>query len=194
MPHLKLHKHLAAQSLGVLMIAVLASTGAVRAQAMDGSPQLIPSLGLTKATDSNAGNAQGFGGLALRFPLISYLEAEGGIAYRQDSYSSGALKVRQWPVTGSLWLAPVSSIYFGGGVGWYHTTLDYSGPLHIANSTSDKAGVHIGGGIDVPVAPKLSLDLNGRYIFMTKDKASFDVPTTFNPDFWTTSLGLAISF
>lgn len=177
--------------LGPLFVTLLLTTSAHLARAAE----LIPSLGVTKSTDTNADNAQGFGGLALRFPLSSMIKVEGGVGYRRDSYADGDLKVHQWPVTASLWLAPVPSLYLGGGVGWYHTTLAYSGALAaIPNSTSDKAGMHLGGGLNVPVAPKVSLDLNGRYIFMTKDKASFDVPTTFNPDFWNASLGLAFRF
>ena len=121
------------------------------------------------------------------------LELEGGISYRQDSYANDALKVQQWPVTASLWFAPMPALYVGGGVGWYRTTLDYASTL-IKDTTTSKAGLHLGGGVVLPIAPRLGLDLNGRYVFMTKDKAAFDVPTTFNPDFWTTSLGLAIRF
>jgi hypothetical protein len=54
-------------------------------------------------------------------------------------------------------------------------------------------GVHLGGGVNLPIAPRLGLDLNGRYIFMQKED-DLQVPTTFNPDFWTLGLGLAISF
>jgi hypothetical protein len=44
------------------------------------------------------------------------------------------------------------------------------------------------------MTPKLGLDLSGRYVFMQKDNNNVQVPTTFNPDFWSTSLGLAIKF
>jgi hypothetical protein len=190
---------IAAKCLGAVLLAMLVSTSAVLAQSTDGpenkgSLQIIPSLGISKSTDTGAKDAQAFGGLAVRVPVGSVIKLEGSIAYRQDTYGGGALRVRQWPTTASVWLSPVRSVYLGGGVGWYHTTLLLPDELHIANTTTDKAGVHIGGGIDVPVAPRLSLDLNGRYVFMTKDKASFDVPTTFNPDYWNMSLGMAISF
>ena len=181
----------ASQFLGLLMIAALATTGVKAA----GATEIIPSLGITKSTDTNAGNAQGFGGIALRAPLTPFLKVEGGITYRQDSYLDNAIKVHQWPVSASLWFTPVPALFLGGGVGWYHTTLDYSGIFAaIDNKTTDKAGVHIGGGVDVPLGPKLSLEMSGRYIFMSKDDATIDVPTTFNPDFWNASIGLAIGF
>ncbi|MEO5618471.1 MAG: outer membrane beta-barrel protein [Candidatus Eisenbacteria bacterium] len=174
---------------GALLLAALASS-AGQARAIE----LIPSLGVTKSTDSNAGDAQGFGGLALRAPLLPFLKAEGGVGYRHDSFSGGDLKVRQWPVTASLWLAPLPMLYAGGGIGWYRTTLDFDSSLPQKDVTSTEMGVHLGGGLNVPIAPRLGLDLNGRYIFMQENKDNIQLPTTFNPDFWTTTLGLAIKF
>ncbi len=184
------------QALAALVLAMLASASALHAQtpATGGSLVLIPSIGITKSTDTNAGDAKAFGGLALRASVLPMLKLEGAIAYRQDSYGGNTVKVRQWPVTASLWLAPLPALYLGGGVGWYRTTFDYASTLPIKDTTTSKAGLHLGGGVLLPIAPRLGLDLNGRYVFMTKDKASFDVPTTFNPDFWTASLGLAIQF
>lgn len=175
---------------GALVLAALIVSNAGVARAME----IIPSLGITKSTDSNAGDAQGFGGLALRASLMPFLKAEGGVGYRQDSFSGGDLKVKQWPLTASLWLAPLPMIYAGGGVGWYRTTLDFDSTLPQEDSTTMETGVHLGGGLNVPVAPRLGLDLNGRYIFMQQDNDNVQVPTTFNPDFWTMSLGLAIQF
>jgi opacity protein-like surface antigen len=180
----------ARQLLGALVLATLAATSAGVARAVE----LIPSLGVTKSTDTNASDAKGYGGLALRVPILPFLKAEGGIGYRQDAFASGDLKVRQWPVTASLWFAPLPMVYAGGGVGWYRTTLDWNSSLPIKDSTTLKTGVHLGGGVQVPIAPQLGLDLNGRYIFLQRDKSTLEVPTTFNPDYWTLSLGLAIKF
>jgi hypothetical protein len=157
--------------------------------------ELIPSIGVTKSTDTNAPDAKAYAGLALRTTLLPVLKGEVGIAYRQDTFGpSDALKIHQWPITASLWLVPAPSLYVGGGVGWYRTTLDYSSALPIKDTTSDKLGVHLGGGVDLPLGPKLGLDLQGRYIFMKEDAKTLTVPTTFNPDFWTVTAGLAIGF
>ena len=195
MTNMKRRAVAASSVLGTMLVAVLLTAGMAHAQVAEhgSSLELIPSAGMTKSTDTNAGDAKAFGGLALRASLAPFLKLEGGIGYRQDTYLDGALKVHQWPVTASLWLVPAPIVYLGGGVGWYRTSLDFTSELVSTNSTSDKLGVHAGGGFLVPLAPRLHLDLNGRYIFMTKDKASFDVPSTFNPDFWTVSAGLAIS-
>jgi hypothetical protein len=63
----------------------------------------------------------------------------------------------------------------------------------IADVTTSRAGVHAGGGLAIPLSPSVGLDLNARYIFMQTDN-SVQLPTQFNPDFWSTSLGLAIKF
>jgi len=170
------------------LLTLLAIAGARTAPAAE----LIPSFGVTKSMDANASSAQGFGGLAIRTSLFPFLKAEGGIAYRQDSFASGDLKVRQWPVTVSAWLTPFPMVYAGGGLGWYRTTYDYRSDLPYQDSTIRTMGVHIGGGVEVPVAERMSLDLNGRYVFMQQDANNIQVPTSFNPDFWNLTVGLAI--
>ena len=97
------------------------------------------------------------------------------------------------PVTTSLYLAPVPAIYAGGGVGWYHTTFDYDSSLPLADRTSEEFGVHLGGGVQVPLAPAASVDLGGRYVMM-REQDSHLIPEHFDPDFWVTTLGLAIHF
>ena len=174
---------------GTLLLVTLVSATAGISRAA----QFIPSIGFTKATDTNAGDGTFFGGVALRAALLPFLSADGGIAYRQDSFSNDDLKVRQWPVTASLWLTPMPSLYVGGGLGWYRTTYDYRSTLPFTDKTTDKVCVHLGGGVAVPLTLHLGLDLNGRYVFMQKDD-SVQFPTEFNPDFWNTSLGLAIKF
>lgn len=155
--------------------------------------EIIPSIGMTKSTENDAGDAEFSGGLALRAPLLPFLKLEGGITYRQDSYFDDNLKVRMWPVTASAWLSPFPMLYAGGGLGWYRTTYDFQAPLLQEDATTSKIGVHLGGGALVPIASKLGLDFNGRYIFMQKDD-DIELPSTFNPDFWSASLGLSFQF
>lgn len=156
--------------------------------------EVIPAVGVTKSTDDNAGDAQGYFGLSLRAPVLPYLKLEGTIGYRQDRFAGGDLKVRQWPITASAWAFPTPILYAGGGLGWYRTTFDYSNAIPIRDDTRSKMGLHVGGGADFPLSPKLGLDINGRYIFMQRDDETLEVPTTFNPDFWSLSAGLAFQF
>jgi opacity protein-like surface antigen len=154
--------------------------------------ELIPSVGLTRSVDSD--DTESLLGLALRGSLISdVVKTEIGAQYRSESLSGGDVSVRQWPVTASLWLSPVSSLYAGAGVGWYHTTYDYEDELGLDDNTTQDFGVHVGGGLRVPVFPQAALDLQGRYVFL-QDQESQLVPESFDPDFWSLSLGLAIGF
>ncbi len=176
--------------LGALTFATLAVTSAVPVHALE----VIPSLGITKSTSANAGDGQVFGGLAVRAPLLPFLKAEGGISYRQDDIVGSDTKVRQWPVTASLWVAPIPMVYAGGGLGWYRTTYDFPSASPVADQTTQRIGVHLGGGVLIPFAPKLGLDVSGRYIFMQAEGSDVQLPKEFNPDFWTLGLGLSISF
>ena len=172
----------------VLVLVTITCIGTARAA------ELIPSLGITQSTDANAGDAQGFAGLALRASVLPFLKLEGAIGYRQESFAGGDLKVRQWPVSASAWVTPFPMLYAGGGLGWYRTTLDYRSTVPLLDATTQKVGVHLGGGIALPITTQLGLDLNGRYIFMQKDKATPQLPTTFDPNFWNVAVGLAIKF
>ncbi len=84
-------------------------------------------------------------------------------------------------------------VYLGGGVGWYRQTVDFKSTLPFADVTTSKFSEHLGGGVIVPLSPKLGLDVNGRYVFMQPDN-NLHLPTEFNPDFWSASVGLAIAF
>lgn len=175
--------------IGALLLLALVLLG-VNAARADG--QIVPSVGLTRAVDGD-NDAQISGGLAVRGTILPLLMGEIGASYRNDEFFGGDLDVRQWPVTASLYLTPVPAVYAGGGVGWYHTTFDYAEETGIPNSTEEEFGVHLGGGLQIPVAPMAAVDLSGRYVFM-QDQESQLIPETFDPDFWQTSIGLAIKF
>jgi hypothetical protein len=155
--------------------------------------EIIPSVGITRAVDTDDKSSKISAGLAVRGDLAPFLMAEIGASYRSEERFGGDLRIKQWPITGSLWLKPVSMLYAGGGVGWYHTTLDYAESLALANDTKQQFGVHLGGGLRVPLMPMASFDLSGRYVFL-EDVGQKLSTERFDPDFWTTSLGLAIRF
>lgn len=155
--------------------------------------EIVPSVGITRSVDSDNDEAKISGGLALRGNLGPFFMTEVGAMYRSEERFDGALKIRQWPITGSLWVTPIPAVYAGGGVGWYQTTFDYDSTLPVSDETTQEFGVHLGGGLKVPLAPMVGLDLNGRYVFLgdVDNKISTQ---RIDPDFWTTSLGLAIKF
>jgi len=174
---------------GALLLLVLLLLGIQAARA----GEIVPSIGVTRTVDNGSSEAKMFGGLAIRGHIAPLLKSEVGLAYRSETMNGGDLKVHMWPLTTSLWVTPIPTLYLGGGVGWYHTTLEYAPALALGESTSQEFGVHLGGGVTVPIAPMAALDLHGRYIFM-EDQASRLPPNSFDPDFWTTSVGLAIRF
>ena len=153
--------------------------------------EIIPAIGLTHTVDG--GQNRAFGSLALRAGVAPMLKGELGLAYRSEEMNGGDLKVKSWPVTASLWLSPLPTLYAGGGVGWYNTTLDYKETLPFKDETSRKFGVHLGGGFQIPLGPLAALDLSGRYVFLDKQKSQLP-PNEFDPDYWSTSVGLAIKF
>jgi opacity protein-like surface antigen len=158
--------------------------------------EIVPAVGITRAVhgdDGDGDEATFFGSLAVRGDLVPALKTEIGVAYRKEERFAGALEVQQWPVTASLWLAPIPALYAGGGLGWYHTTYDYENDDLFGDETEQQFGVHLGGGLRVPLSPAVGLDLNGRYVFM--DDLEHKISTDrLDPDFWTTSLGLAFRF
>jgi hypothetical protein len=171
----------------VVALAVLALVPCVSR-----ASELIPSIGVTKSINGD-GSAKVSGGLALRGGVLPFLQSEIGVQYRSETRDAGLLKVKQWPVTASLWLTPIPALYAGGGVGYYNTTLEYDQSLGLSNDTSRKFGVHLGGGMRMPLGPTASLDLNGRYVFLDQQRSQLP-PNHFNPDYWTGSLGLAFHF
>jgi len=171
-------------ALAAMALFVLASTAAH-------AGELVPSVGLTRSVDSD--ETKSYVGVALRGWLIpSLVQSELGVAYRSEELFAGSLKEKMIPVTASLLLRPVRGLHADAGAGWYHTKLDYENPA-LSDETTQDFGVHVGGGIQVPLAPGVALDMTGRYVFL-EDQESKLVPTKFNPDFWTMTLGLAVGF
>ncbi len=154
--------------------------------------EIVPSLGLSKPLNGDA-EAQLYGGLAVRGSVAPFLEGELAAAYRSEPRFNDQLRVRMWPVTASLYVKPLSLLYAGAGVGWYHTTYDYASTVPIPDETRQQFGVHLGGGMQVPLGPGAAVDLNGRYVMMREQQSRL-VPEKFDPDFWTSSIGLAIKF
>jgi len=154
--------------------------------------EILPMVGLSRTVNGGR-DATTFGGVAFRGSLMPMLQTEIGVAYRSESRNDGRLKVRQWPVTASLYLKPIPLIYAGGGVGWYQTTFDYDSTVPASDETSQDFGVHLGGGIQAPLGTAGYLDLGGRYVMM-RDQESRLVPEKFDADFWMTSIGVGFKF
>ncbi len=163
------------------LILVMASSAA-------SAVELVPSVGLTRNVDGDEAKSQV--GLALRADIVrNLLQTEIGASYRKQTLSNDT-ELHMWPITASLWLTPIRSIYAGAGVGWYQTTYSYPSALALGDDTTQEFGVHLGGGVKVPLSSAVALDLGGRYV-MLQDQETHLVPSSFDPSFWSLSLGLA---
>lgn len=178
---------------GGLVAALLVAVLAVVWTGSAAATEIIPSLGITKSARNSGESAKVYGGIALRGSLFPFVKSEIGVAYRKETRFAGDLDVKMWPVTASLWLTPIPTLYAGGGVGLYHTTLDYAATLPVQDETHREFGMHVGGGIAIPLSSMAAIDMNGRYVFMDSQQAQLP-PRTFDPDYWSTTVGLAIRF
>ncbi len=169
-----------------VMLGPLVLAGAAHAM------EIVPSIGITRAVEGSDETKASLG-LAMRSQLVPMVKCELGLSYRSEERYNGDLNVRTWPLTASVWLTPVPVVYAGGGVGWYVTTLDYRSTLAYTDESMQKFGVHLGGGVSLPLVPKISCELSGRYIFLEKQESQL-TPEKFDPDFWSASLGLAVKF
>ncbi len=139
--------------------------------------------GWAKASDADKGN--GLVGGHLEIMALPILGIQGQVDYRLvNTYAidtpagSGDLKIRSVPVTVSarIYLPPMGSMNLFGvaGGGWYYLIYDYSESLHevgLKDSHETTFGWHVGAGLDIAVAPKVSIYGEGRAVFVSPDKA-----------------------
>lgn len=173
--------------IGGIVLVVLVFLGAEMSHAVE----VMPSVGIARSTEG--GDSRLYSGLSLRHGLAPFMQADLGVAYRKEQFSNNAGSATTWPVTASLWFAPIPFLYAGGGVGWYHTSFSFDGvPLAGTLAATDQSfGTHVGGGMRMPLAPMIGLDLNARYVHL---QSSDDpgVPSNYDPKFWSVALGLGV--
>ncbi|MEO5617223.1 MAG: hypothetical protein ABIS67_05600 [Candidatus Eisenbacteria bacterium] len=173
--------------IGGIVLLVLVFLGAEMAH----SAEVIPSVGIARASDG--GDSRLYTGIALRTGLAPFAQTELGVAYRKEEFPNNGGSATTWPVTASVWFAPIPFLYAGGGVGWYHTSFSYEGvPLAGSLAATDQSfGTHLGGGIRMPLAPMVGLDLNARFVNL-KSSDNSNVPSNYDPKFWSVALGLGV--
>lgn len=155
------------------------------------SAEIVPSVGITRTPDSDE-NKMSYG-LELRQSLAPMVKLGFGASYRNEEYFNGDLNVRTVPVTASVWLAPTPILYVGGGAGAYITTTDYKETFLIPSESKTEFGAHVGGGMSFPLAPLVSLDFQGRYVFLGQ-RTNAITSGDFDPSFWNASAGIAFKF
>jgi len=125
-----------------------------------------------KAKDADKGSWSG--GAQGRLHFTSVIAVEGSIDYRQTRFEGAIADI--YPVQASLLLyllpnSPVSP-YVLGGAGWYYTHV--RSPFQ---NTDHRFGPHAGGGLELFLNRKWSVDADYRYVWVS----SINSPTSAHP-------------
>lgn len=153
-----------------------------------------PIGGYLKARDADRGTW--FAGLQLRLYFAQYLALEVSGSYHRNRYADGDIKVTQYPVqvSGLVYPLPNSIVspYAGGGVGWYHTQIGYSGGLAVfSDETKHPFGEHAVAGIDLKLGKKFTINADYRYIFL--QTSGTQIPGG-DLNYWQATLGVNLNF
>jgi opacity protein-like surface antigen len=135
-------------------------------------------LGWAKASDAEDGNF--LVGAHLELRPLPWLGVQGSADYRlADEFGTGdtTLKIRSVPltVTGRLYFLNTAqlSVFAAAGAGWYYLVYDYSETLEdlgLGDDHDSTFGWHLGGGVVLPLADKVSLYGEGRVVFVDPDQ------------------------
>src|ERR1041385_8210332 len=97
---------------GGIVLVVLIFLGVTMSRAAE----IIPSVGISRGADG--GDSRFSTGLALRTSVVPFVKGELAVQYHRDTFYNGSVNSTTWPVTGSVWVAPIPFLYAGGGAGW----------------------------------------------------------------------------
>ena len=134
--------------------------------------------------------------------LTGAVGVELAAGYRREHYTGQIqteahdLNVWEIPVQLSLlfYLLPNARVqpYLLGGGGYYYVHVEDVGPGGDATSmSSSQFGLHVGAGVDVRVATRLSLRADARYVFLDIDAVS---TLAKKADYWQAGVGLNVYF
>jgi len=120
--------------------------------------------GLYKSTDADSYKV--YGGVQARWRVFPAMSLEGTFDYRSSESYPDNTKVTSYPILASalFYLIPGAKIspYLLGGLGWYYSKIEDSS----GSSTTNKPGIHLGGGLDIPLSPDISFNADLRYYFL----------------------------
>jgi len=124
-----------------------------------------PHFGWVKPT--NEGNNTALVGAATRLGLAQRLGAELSVDWRTDDLESGEIRTIPVQLSGLLYVLP--AVHLTAGVGWYHVDASFDAVrdrlVHFDDSTWD-TGLHVGGGIEIPIGSRTKLTGEARYVFL----------------------------
>jgi opacity protein-like surface antigen len=94
-----------------------------------------------------------------------YVGLEGGVDYKNSDLSNN-VDLKTWPVTASVMVFPLRSIYGLAGLGWYNSTLDFPSESTFDDQTDTKLGYHFGAGVELPLDQSVRLTGDVRWQFV----------------------------
>jgi hypothetical protein len=120
--------------------------------------------------DPKDGESSWSGGAQVRLYLLRFFAIEGSADYRQNKFNGSTVHTYPVQVSGLLYLFPSWRLtpFILGGAGWYYTTVDGPGGF---SDTTNRFGVHAGGGLQYFISRHFSVDSTYRYIWL-EDVAS----------------------
>ncbi len=166
----------------ILVMALLVGAGTAAAV----TSELVPAVGMTRAVHGDRA-VTGDVRLGLRTAWTRMLRSEVGVSYREDQFDGGTVKMKSWPVTASLWVAPYMGLYAGGGIGWYNESTRFGANAPFTRVNTQKFGEHVGVGYEAPLAGPVGLDVNFRYVWL--QKSGFE---EINRNNWITTIGATV--
>jgi opacity protein-like surface antigen len=120
--------------------------------------------GLYKSNDADSMIL--YGGVQARWKLFPGMSLEGTFDYRPSESYPGNRKITSTPILASalFYLMPGGKIspYLLGGVGWYYAKIEDSS----GSNTTYTPGLHLGGGLDIPLDPNIVFNADIRYFFL----------------------------
>ncbi len=139
------------------------------------------------------------GGVSGSTRLTGVFAVELFAGYRSDDFAQGGttvLHLEEVPVQLSLlaFLLPNLRVqpYLLGGIGYYRIRATGEGPLEAqGHSVENKFALHAGAGVDVRVSRRVSVRLDGRYVFLDVDAVG---ALGMNSWSWQAGAGLNVYF
>jgi hypothetical protein len=167
---------------------VLGQAADVAAQPNAGSIGLGVRGGWYKVNDADEGKF--YGGIQARWRVLDWLAIEGSADYRAPSYYSNNRKVTSYPLLLSALVYPFPKSYFSpyilGGGGLYYSHLENRNDYW-----NNAWGWHAGLGFDVPLYPRLVLNVDARYTWLSFDENHF---RDIDANGYTAAVGLTYYF
>jgi hypothetical protein len=166
MPQKKWARELRASALTAMGLILLVSVQVPEARADFSDWSLGPHVGWVRETETDE---NGFTlGVATRLKLMEILAGELAVDWRTQDIEAGEVKTIPVQLSGLIYVVP--DLFHGTvGVGWYQVDASLEGVgdtiSDFDDSTSD-FGMHLGAGLEIPIASRTSLTAEGRYVWL----------------------------